>query len=451
MGSSRFYFGIALRVIVLAATITVTSWVISHTQWYVTMAVLVAATLGQVVMLMHFASQSSRKVAHFLDALSVDDTSLTFPALLEDSAFHELSISMTRVLDRLRTGRSEREEQAQYLQLLISHVPVALLSVDQQGAVQLLNMTARRLFERPCTDVSQFSSYGEVFATGMESLVPGKSAILGMERHSGVLQLKAAATELALGGTRRRLISLQNIETELTAQELAAWQSVIRVMTHEVMSSLTPLSSLATTARGLVGGVLDRLAADDPNRASLADARESLDIMAKRSDGLLRFLQGHRRLSRRMVAKIELVPLGRVFARLRRLLTGELQGRSIELILSVTPETLELSVDPELLDQALLNLVRNAMEALREKSAAAGRIVVSAYRDQDDHVVIAVADNGPGIPQELRQKVFVPFFSTKRQGSGVGLTLVRQIVALHGGMIGIAETPAGGATIKLRF
>jgi signal transduction histidine kinase len=151
-----------------------------------------------------------------------------------------------------------------------------------------------------------------------------------------------------------------------------------------------------------------------------------------------------------MVAKIELVPLRRVFARLQRLLAGELLGRDTELTLTVTPESLEMPVDAELLDQALLNLVRNSLEALRDKGGS-GRIAVSAYRDVDGRVVITVADDGPGVPQNLRQKVFVPFFTTKRQGSGVGLTLVRQIMALHGGMIGISETPGGGATIKLRF
>ena len=451
MGSNRFYIGVALRVIALASTIVVTSWMVSHTHWYVTTTVMVAIALGQMALLIHFATQSSREIARFLDALSFDDTSLSFSASHADSAFHDLRLAMTRVLERLRAGRAEREEQAQYLQILVAHVPVALLTVDQQGSVQLLNMAARRLFESPCARASQFRNYGEVFATGMEALGPGESAILRMERNSGLLQLKAAATELALGGTSRRLVSLQNIETELTAQELAAWQTVIRVMAHEVMNSLTPISSLATTGRGLVGDVLSRMAADDPNKAALTDASEALDIMALRSAGLLRFLHNHRRLTRRLVVKIECVPLTRIFARLQRLLAIELEAREIELTLTVTPETLELPVDAELLDQALLNLMRNAMEAIRGKSAGAGRIAVSAYRELDNHVVIAVADNGPGVPEDLRQKVFVPFFTTKRQGSGVGLTLVRQIVAVHGGLIGIAETPGGGATIKLRF
>jgi nitrogen fixation/metabolism regulation signal transduction histidine kinase len=450
MGSNRFYIGIGARVGALTLTITMISWLVLHTNWYVTAVVLVAAALGQVAMLINFTAQWSREVTRLLDALSFDDTAVNCSALHGDSSFHELSLAIMRVLERLRAGRAEREAQSQYFHVLIAHVPIALVSIDQRGTVQLLNVAARRLFEAPCTEVTQFSRYGEVFATGMEALNPESSAILPMERNSEVLQLKAAATELAIGGTRRRLISLQNIETELTAQELAAWQSVIRVMTHEVMNSLTPISSLATTARGLINDVRSRLAADDSNKDALADAGEALDILAQRSEGLLRFVQNHRRLAKSMVAKIESVPLRRVFARLQRLLTGELRGRDTELTLTVTPESLEMPVDPELLDQALLNLVRNSLEALRDKGGG-GRIAVSAYRDVDSRVVITVADDGPGIPQSLRRKVFVPFFTTKRQGSGVGLTLVRQIVALHGGMVGISETPGGGATIKLRF
>jgi signal transduction histidine kinase len=251
-----------------------------------------------------------------------------------------------------------------------------------------------------------------------------------------------------LGGTRQRLISLQNIESELTAQELAAWQTVIRVMAHEVMNSLTPISSLAASAQELVENVLAQSPPDDPHHASLADANEALETMARRSEGLLHFVQNHRRLTRRMVARIETVPVRRVFARLQRLLAGELAVRNIQLATHVVPETLEVAMDIELLDQALINLVRNAMEALREE--ADGKIAISAI-EAGGRIVIAVADNGPGIPADQREKVFVPFFTTKRQGSGIGLTLVRQIAIVHGATVSISDTAGGGTTISLRF
>src|SRR5258706_16063057 len=150
-----------------------------------------------------------------------------------------------------------------------------------------------------------------------------------------------------------------------------------------------------------------------------------------------------------MVARIEVVPVRRIFARLQRLLAGELAVRNIRFTMQVVPETLEVAVDVELLDQALINLVRNAMEALREETE--GKITLSAIMEPSGRTTIAVADNGPGIPADQREKVFVPFFTTKRQGSGVGLTLVRQIATVHGATVGISDTEGGGTTVSMRF
>ena len=171
--------------------------------------------------------------------------------------------------------------------------------------------------------------------------------------------------------------------------------------------------------------------------------------MARRSEGLLHFVQNHRRLTKRLVTQMEVAPVRRVFARLQRLLADELAARDIQLTTSVEPETLEIAADIELLDQALINLVRNAIEALRDTPD--GRISLSAHRDPDGRVVIAVADNGPGIAPDQRDKIFVPFFTTKRQGSGVGLTLVRQIATAHGATVDVSSTPGGGATVSMRF
>jgi nitrogen fixation/metabolism regulation signal transduction histidine kinase len=449
MGYSSFRTGVALRAVALALTIVAVACVIAQTRWYVTITLVLAIALAQIVALVRFATQSSREVARFLDAISFDDTSQSFAGLLGDSAHSELGAAMTRVLTQLRVVRSEREEQARYLQTLVAHVPVALISADERGGVQLLNMAARRLFGTALSETAQFARHGEAFAVGMESIRPGTAAILRMERPTGTLQLKVAVTELALGGIRYRLISLQNIESEMSAQEMVAWQTVIRVMAHEVMNSLTPVSSLAATAHDLVTGVIKQLPADDPRAAALTDAAEALETVSRRSQGLLHFVQNHRRLTKHLVTQIEVAPVQRIFARLQRLLANDLAARDIHLTASVEPETLEIAADIELLDQALINLVRNAIEALRD--APAGHIALSARRDLDGRVAIVVADNGPGIAPDQREKIFVPFFTTKRQGSGVGLTLVRQIATAHDATVDISNTPGGGATVSLRF
>ena len=449
MVSSRLYSGTVLRTAVLFVLVIASAWMIEHTQWYIVICLCGAAAIAQTVHLVQFVSRSSHEMARFLDAVAVGDTSQSFLGLSQDSTQRELAAAMSRVLARLRAGRSERDAQAQYLQTLVNHVPVALLAVEDSGKAQLLNMAARRLFESAVSESTQFARYGQSFAVSLGGLRAGHTAIVRMERVSGSLQLKAAATGVVTGGVKQRLISLQNIESEMNAQEMAAWQTVIRVMAHEVMNSLTPVSSLAATAHSLVGEVLGQLPADDPRAVTLRDAHEALETVARRSEGLLHFVHNHRRLTRRLDTEIEITPVRRVFARLQRLLGSDLAARDIQMSTIVEPESLEIAVDVDLLDQALINLVRNSIEALRE--APDGRIALSARRDPDGHVAIAVADNGPGIGPEQREKVFVPFFTTKRQGSGIGLTIVRQIATAHGASVDISATPGGGATVSLRF
>jgi two-component system nitrogen regulation sensor histidine kinase NtrY len=449
MAFSGFQTGIALRIAGLLAILALLVWMGINTHWYVTMTICAAAAFAQGVMLTRYSARTGREVARFLDAIAFDDPSANFLVLSRDGSFGELGTAMTRVLEKLRSGRAEREEQAQYLQSLLAHMPVALIAVTERGGVQLLNLAARRLFAGPCDSMEGFARYGAAFASGLDALKPGQTAIVRMERASGALQLKAAATDMVLGGVRRRLISLQNIESELNAHELVAWQTVIRVMAHEVMNSLTPISSLAGTARSRVEESLALLPSGDPARAGLDDACEALDTLARRSDGLLHFVQNHRRLTKRMVAQTSIMPMRRVFARLQRLLAEELKTRDIALTAQVEPETLEITADADLIDQALINLIRNAMDALRDTPA--GRITLTATQDSAGRPVITVADNGPGIPADQRERIFVPFFTTKRQGSGVGLTLVRQIASVHGASVAITDTPGGGATVIMRF
>ena len=445
---SRFKVGVAWRSAVLLLTIAAVAWMIAHTRWYVTIALFVAGALAETILLVRFSTQSSREVARFLAALATDDLSQSFANLRSDVAFRELGIAMERVLESLRASRSERDEQAHYLQALVNHVPVALISIDERNEVRPLNMAARRLFAGPITETGQFGQYGQPFAVGLESLRSGSTAIVRMERPSGALLLKVAATEIGADGTRLRLISLQNIENEMSAHELAAWQTVIRVMTHEVMNSLTPVSSLTATARDLVEEVLTKVSTDDPRAKTLADALEALQTATRRSEGLLHFVSNHRRLTKPLEAQIQVVPVQRLFARIQRLLATDLAERDIQLTIQVEPEALELAMDVELLDQALINLVRNAVEALRETPG--GLIVLSARR-AEGRIAISVADNGPGISPDQREKIFVPFFTTKRHGSGIGLTLVRQIAATHGASVDVLQTPGTGATVRLLF
>lgn len=447
----RLQADVLARIAALALTLAALAWVLTHTHWYLTISLLAIASGAQVAALLHAQQRTNRELARFLDAIAHDDLAASFSGLARSHSMAALGETMGRVMEQLRKGRAEREEQRLYYQSLIAHVPVALLTIADDGEVTLLNLAARRLFDRgqshaPAQPGQDLTRYGDGFAAALERLAPGRSGIVTMQRAAGPIHLKATATGMAVGGRSSRLVALQNIASELSAQELAAWQSVIRVMAHEVTNSLTPITSLATSARDLVDSAR---AGAQPDPALLQEASDALEIVARRAEGLLHFVTNHRRLLRRMEARTEPLPVARVFARLQRLFADELAGRGTTLIVAVEPPSLTVEADPELLDQALINVLRNAMDATAAQMQAT--IELRGWRDPGGMPVLCVADDGPGIAPELREKVFVPFFTTRRQGSGVGLTLVRQIVAAHNATVHIEESAAGGTAVLLRF
>jgi signal transduction histidine kinase len=448
--SNRFAMFVALRVIALAATLFLLAWLAMHTIWYAASAIVAAAALVQFLSLLHAVTITNREIARFMNAVEFDDASQSFSDRGLGGSFRELGPALNRVMDHLRSTRSEREEQAHLLRSLVEHVPVALVGIYESGGVRPLNSAARRLFStRILQNRNDLTYYGDAFAQNLLDLAPGAAALVKMERGGAPLHLKAAATQVIIGGVPQRLISLQNIESELNAQELAAWQALIRVLTHEMMNSLTPVSSLSATAHELVREAQAEAPADTALAAKLTDARDALDAVARRSEGLLHFVQSYRRLTKNLVPRIELIPVRRVFARIERLMGPDFADRGIAFSTAIEPETLEVSADAELLDQALINLIRNAIDALKDRPER--RIALSARLDGDGRIAIAVADNGPGVAPENRERVFVPFFTTKRQGTGVGLSLTRQIVLVHGASIDVSETNGGGATFTLRF
>lgn len=449
MAFSRFPAEIAVRAALLGVTLFACAWIILSTSWIATGALVLAAAIVQTVFLARFASRAGRETARFLDALVFEDVTQSFSGLPHDPASQELGKAMMRIMTKLRASRSEREEQARALQTILDHVPVALVAIDSDGSVDQLNPAARRLFETPVKTAAEFEHFGEAFAAGVAGLKPGDSILVPIERGSGLMHLKVAATEFVVKGRRRRLLSLQNIANELSAQELAAWQTVIRTMAHEIMNSLTPMTSLSATARDLVDEAVHDLPADAPNREALGEAAAALATVVKRSEGLLQFVQSHRRLTHRLIARPEQVSLRRVFVRLHALIATELEANGIVFSAMLDPETLEVIADPVLLDQALINLLRNALDALRGRTES--RIDLAARRASNGHVMITVGDNGPGIAADQRDKIFAPFYTTKREGTGVGLTLVRQITAVHGASVVLSETPGGGATFCLTF
>jgi len=400
---------------------------------------------GQVVGLFRTVDRTNRDLARFFDSVRFDDYSQTFRGKSPGGSFADLHGALARVIEAFRAARTEREEQALYLQTVVQHIGIGLLVFQSDGEVELANDAARRLLKiGQLKNVRDLAGTQPALAEALLRLEPRDRGLVKVEAGDDQLQLLLHAAEFKQRGRDLTLVSIQDIRGELEEREIEAWQKLIRVLTHEIMNSMTPISSLAATVEGLIETAA---AAAEPER--LDDIRGALRTIQKRSEGLLHFVDGYRNLARIPKPNLSFFPAADLFAQVGQLLRARLDECGVRLRTASSPARLEVLADPDLLEQVLINLVLNACDAVG--GLPEPRIEISASLDERGRPVVQVRDNGPGIARENLDKIFVPFFSTKEKGSGIGLSLSRQIMRLHGGSISATSKPGQETVFTLRF
>lgn len=449
-----FNLRVSLHVAGILATLLLLAWCVLNTRYYATMTVLALLLIAQVAGLLRRLHATNREIERFLQALHYMDLTQRFRGKAEGNSFASLGASFNQVLDRLRDVRSEREQQAAWLQNLVQHLPVAIVVLDEDERVVLANTALQRILQRntPPTSLAVFQGPAAALADDIRTLQPGREHMHKLARGGDTLQLKLSSTQWRSDGRMQKLICIQNIEGELEGRELDAWQNLIRVMTHEIMNSVTPLTSLAETAGQCVAESRALLEAGDEAArvpALLEDAGEALGIIGKRGQGLVRFVSNYRKLARVSKPVPTVLELRQVFHRLQELLAEALHKAAVDLACECRPSNLQLVADEEQLDQALINLLRNALDAVQGQPQP--QVHLRASLEEGAVISITVQDNGCGIAAEHLDSIFVPFFTTKRNGSGIGMSLVKQIVRANGGRIGVDSTPGVGTTVRLAF
>ncbi|NBC16035.1 MAG: GHKL domain-containing protein, partial [Bacteroidetes bacterium] len=284
----------------------------------------------------------------------------------------------------------------------------------------------------------------------------GEKALVKVVDEDDLLQLSVYATEFRMRDDLYKLVSIQDIQSELEEAEVEAWQKLTRVLTHEIMNSVAPIASLAATANGLLEETetLPENGATDAEEEALAadtmeDVRGAVRTIERRSHGLLNFVQAYRRLTRVPTPDFEIIPIPQLFRDVADLMRSDMEARGVRFECTVEPERLDLTADPALIEQVLLNLVKNAMQAAEGTPDAEVRL--EAHLGPRGRPVIQVIDNGPGIVEEAMEKIFIPFFTTKKDGSGIGLSLSREIMRQHGGTLTAVSEPGTRTVFTLRF
>lgn len=450
----RFRTQIIVRLLLLTASIFLLVHVVTHTQLYLTTAILSLVVIYQVYALIHFVEKTNRDLTRFLDVIRYEDYTQSFTSAGLGESYDELKRTFTTIVAELRKVRTEKEEQYRYLQTVIDHVGVGLLAFTPDGEINLINNALRRLLRlAPAQTVRRVQSLESISPSlpqALLSLKTGQKSLLKACIEDEWLQLTAHATEFKLRGQPFILVSIQNIQSELEEKEMEAWQNLIRVLTHEIMNSVTPISSLAATIQTLLEESFRRNEAGERiMEETVNDIRGAASTILRRSEGLLHFVDAYRNLTKLPAPNFTIFQVRDVFERVQSLLAGQVREHRIDFSVSVQPQTLELTADLEMVEQVLINLLINSTHAVRQVEHP--RIRLSASLDGRGRPLIQVSDNGSGIVEEAIQKIFVPFFTTKSDGSGIGLSLARQIMRLHRGSITVQSKPFFETVFTLKF
>ncbi|MBT6032414.1 MAG: histidine kinase [Kordiimonadaceae bacterium] len=450
MGFKRFSLLLTIRLILLFITVASLA-ILFISPGFVAASILTAGiSTIQIFEIVRFVKLTNDDLTRFLDAMRYGDFGQKFDHAGMGAGFIELGDAITDILERFRIYRGQQEEELKHLKGLIEHVPVPLMSLNGDGTISIHNNSARRLFgSAHVARIADLNQFGEEFRKKVITLEPGERHLVTFKADGMEQTLTIASTQIISAGKVEKLISLQDIQSELDVAQLKAWQDLVRVLTHEIMNSITPVSSLAKTSTDLVDDAIKKAEGQTELVEELVDVRNAVDTVARRSDSLMHFVQSYRRLTRLPPPEKTQLNVTKTFEDVVRIAAVNWKDKNIAIEQDVATKGLEISADQDMLEQMLINLMKNSEQALENVKDA--KVKLSAKLNKRGRIVIEVSDNGPGVSEELAAKIFVPFYTTKREGSGVGLALTRQVMIAHGGSIILSQTEGGGATFALTF
>jgi two-component system, NtrC family, nitrogen regulation sensor histidine kinase NtrY len=448
MAFNSYYFNILIRVLLILCNSLVASYMILQANRFFSIVFFSVLLLVQVFLLFRYLTKVNRNLAAFLMRLKEQD----FMSQVSDSnirkTFPSLQTTMDRLTGEISKMRLKSQERETYIASLIEGASSGFLTFDEQGTIEVFNPYARQLLQ--VSSASRVSELSHIpgLPEFLYNLKPQKPEVFSLKSKNGILPVSCSAAILKFQGKTIRMISLKDVKTEMDQKELDSWQKLIRVLTHEIMNSITPITTMTVAIRRKLQGAPQKEQEDDFGKEILADLISAIDLIEDRGKSLMQFVNGYRHLTLLPVPSFASVPVEPLLAKTERLFLEECRRCSVALIAQCEPADLIVQADQAMVEQVLINLVRNSLQAL--KTTEIGTIRIRAKKEQDN-VLITVADNGTGIPGEMIDQIFIPFFTTKQNGSGIGLSLARQIMSLHKGDIQVISEPGKETVFALRF
>lgn len=435
----RYRLTLLLQSVAIAG-FSVLAWLLVQKELYFSAMFVSLVIIGIIIGLYRQQLNTIQMMERMISTIRFSDFNLTFHSTAGKGMYGDLSRAMDEALAMFRSRLYGVEVQQQYYDTLLSTIDSGILVMDKNGNIEWINKAANREFGKiSLKHVKELANVHPELPELLLNIRPGEIKVLSLEREGIAYELAITAILFSVQGKELLLISLKNIQSVLEENEIEAWQKLIRVLTHEIMNSIAPIISLSET-------VTERAALNGMNEKDYGVMLQAMQTIHRRSKGLLGFVENYRKLTRIPAPVLKPVPVEELFSDIKKLFSVE---EKVGFAFRIVPSDLCLMADRTMIEQVLINLLKNACEACRHLPSP--EIIVEAVRTGSKLPVITVSDNGVGILPEVIDKIFVPFFTTKSGGSGIGLSVSRQIMNRHGGTISVVSEVEKGTTFTLRF
>ena len=427
----RLYNSLTFRLTVLAALVAASTVFVMQHRWIAATASLlsVAFAFGWSVQLYR---RNLRKVSFMFDAVDNNDYAFHYATARHAAEERIINESLNRILQILLQAKADAKEREKYYEMIMNSVNTGIVVINEKGFVLQQNSESLRLLGLPVfTHIRQLERIDEKLAERFTDLQPGEKYHLSFRNERGAVNLSIRVSETVLKGERVKLIAMNDIHGEMEDKEVDTWIRLTRVLTHEIMNSVTPITSISSTL----------LSRHDEMKEEL---RNGLELISDTGKGLISFVESYRRFTHIPTPQPTLFYVGRFIERMTQLASHH-HASHIAIQTDIRPDDLILYADEDLIGQVVLNLLKNAIQAIGPDHPD-GQITVRASCNSNESIVIEISNNGPAIPPEEAEHIFTPFFTTKEGGSGIGLSVARQIMRLSGGSISLKSNASNHRT-----
>ncbi|MDF1572431.1 MAG: ATP-binding protein [Bacteroidales bacterium] len=446
----QFRVNVIIRVLLLTVSCLLLFLTLNST-FIFTPVLIIGLVVYQVWSMIRYVDRTNRELTNFLESIRYSEFTRTFAFKEAGSSFEALSEAFNEVMHDFQQVRSEKEEHLHYLHSIVQNLDISILVYQRNGIVEMINPAAKKLFQvNTLKNIHKLETLSKELVDTLLAIQPGENHLVKVQDDDDILQLAIQSTEFKVKHKTIMLTTVKNIQNVLEGQETEAWQKLIRVLTHEIMNSIAPISSLSATIELMIKEY-DAKSEDAPHfdREAVDEIQQALQTINKRSTGLMNFVETYRSLTKIPKPNFAMVDMNNLLENVVTLMKKETENQGIRMHYTMEPGSIELQIDEQMISQVLINLIKNSVHALEGKEN--GEILIRGYYNKRGRPTVQIIDNGQGILPDVLDKIFIPFFTTKRQGSGIGLSLSRQILRLHGGTITAQSVPDNETIFSLTF